>query len=174
MRTFVLSRRGAVRIGAATLAAVALAPMTLPAQAAFDAFMTFGDGSFPGYSPGQSIEIESFSFGAQAPQSPSGGSGAGKVRISDLQITRKTDSASPKLFQACASGQHIGKLVLTGGGKTATFYDVIFTGLRKAGGNPPTEILTLSYTNWEDAQHPLPVLDHPLMVTPGAVPSKKP
>jgi type VI secretion system secreted protein Hcp len=173
MRTFDLSRGGAIRIGAATLAAVALAP--LPARAAFDAYMTFGDGSFPGIPAGQSIEIESFSFGAQtSTQSAATGGGAGKVRVSDLQITRKTDSASPKLFQACVSGQHISKLVLTGGGKTATFYDVIFSSLRKAGGDQLTEILTLSYTNWEDSQHPLPVLDHPITLAPGVTPPKKP
>ena len=169
MRTFDLSRRDAIRICAATLAAIALAPAALPARAAFDAFMTF-DGSFLG---GKSIEIESFSFGAQTSiQSATGGSGAGKVRVTDLQITRKTDSASPSLFQACASGQHISKLVLTGGGKTVTFYDVIFSSLRKAGGDKET--LTLSYTNWEDPQHPLPTLDHPITLAPGVTPTKKP
>lgn len=53
------------------------------------------------------IIIESMSWGA------SGGGGAGKVSFKDFTITHRIDKASPKLFLACATGQHIPKVTLS-------------------------------------------------------------
>jgi type VI secretion system secreted protein Hcp len=41
-----------------------------------------------------------------------GGGGAGKVAIQDFSFVMKVNKASPKLMQACASGEHIKKAVL--------------------------------------------------------------
>jgi type VI secretion system secreted protein Hcp len=42
-----------------------------------------------------------------------GGGGAGKVHMEDFHFVMKTNKASPKLFLACASGEHIKSAVLT-------------------------------------------------------------
>lgn len=63
------------------------------------------------------IELESFGWGAtnssSMGSSGSGGGGAGKVKIDDFHFVMKTNSASPKLMLACASGEHIKSAVLT-------------------------------------------------------------
>jgi type VI secretion system secreted protein Hcp len=55
------------------------------------------------------MEIDSFSFGASNPStigSAGGGSGAGKVSLSSFNVMKRTDAASPVLFQACCQGEH--------------------------------------------------------------------
>src|SRR5262249_55230581 len=42
-----------------------------------------------------------------------GGGGAGKVSMQDFHFTMTVNKATPKLMLACATGQHIGKAVLT-------------------------------------------------------------
>ena len=63
------------------------------------------------------IELQSFSWGAhQAALQPGGGGGgggAGKVSMQDFHFVMRTNKASPKLFLACASGQHLKSAVLT-------------------------------------------------------------
>lgn len=61
------------------------------------------------------IEIDSFSFGATqvGAHAGGGGGGAGKVSMQDFHFTMKVNKASPKLFLACATGEHIKKAVLT-------------------------------------------------------------
>ena len=64
------------------------------------------------------IEIESFSWGASHAGAASGGggsagAGAGKVSMHDFSFTTPVTKASPKLFLACASGQHIKTALLT-------------------------------------------------------------
>lgn len=80
-----------------------------------------------------SIQVDSFSFGENqtGAHGAGGGGGAGKVRFHDISFTAPVDAASPKLFQACATGQHI---------KKATLY------VRKAGGQQ-VEYLTISLTD---------------------------
>jgi type VI secretion system secreted protein Hcp len=61
------------------------------------------------------IDIEAFSWGeAQTGTSHAGGgSGAGKVNMQDIHFTSSyVSKASPKLFLACATGEHIKKAVL--------------------------------------------------------------
>jgi type VI secretion system secreted protein Hcp len=53
------------------------------------------------------IELESFSWGAAQPERPGGGGGAGKVQMQDFHFVMSVNKASPKLFLACASGQHL-------------------------------------------------------------------
>jgi type VI secretion system secreted protein Hcp len=61
------------------------------------------------------IDVESWSWGeAQTGTHVSGGGGgAGKVSMQDFHFVMKVNKASPKLFLACADGEHIKKAVLT-------------------------------------------------------------
>ena len=75
------------------------------------------------------IEVESFSWGATQSGSFSsgGGGGAGKVTFQDLHCTSTVNSASPLLAKACATGQHIKKATLfvrKAGGSQEDFYKV--------------------------------------------------
>ena len=61
------------------------------------------------------IQLESWSFGAtQSGTAAVGmGMGAGKVQMGDFHFVMRSNKASPKLFLACADGEHIKKAVLT-------------------------------------------------------------
>lgn len=59
------------------------------------------------------IELESFSWGASQAVRPGGGGGAGKVEMQDFYFVMSVNKASPKLFLACASGQHLKHAILT-------------------------------------------------------------
>ena len=73
------------------------------------------------------FEVYSFSWGASNPVtigSGKTGAGGGKVSISSFNIMKKTDAASPTMFQACCLGAHFPKVVVTlrkAGGKQETF-----------------------------------------------------
>ena len=61
-----------------------------------------------------------------------GGGGAGKVSMEDFHFTMRVNKASPKLLEACASGEHFGKadLVARKAGKTQQkFLKMKFTDL---------------------------------------------
>ncbi len=62
------------------------------------------------------IELLSFGWGETNTGRPGGGpgGGAGKVEMQDLAVVTTPSRASPPLFLACASGQHIKSAVLTG------------------------------------------------------------
>jgi len=62
------------------------------------------------------IELLSFSWGVTNAPTTTGaaaGSGVSKPRLSDLSVTKFSDKASPALFRACASGQHVKTVTLT-------------------------------------------------------------
>ena len=61
------------------------------------------------------IDLESFSWGEASAGSlvAGGGGGAGKVHMQDLHIAMKLNKASPLLFLACATGQHLKQAILT-------------------------------------------------------------
>jgi type VI protein secretion system component Hcp len=83
------------------------------------------------------------------------GGGAGKVRFSQLQITKVLDKSSPLLSQACASGHHYsaGTVVFRKAGKgpalVYTLKSVIISsyqvGPGGGGGSTPQDTLTLSF-----------------------------
>jgi type VI secretion system secreted protein Hcp len=78
------------------------------------------------------IEVESWSWGeTQAGTGHSGGGhGAGKVSMQDFHFVMKINKASPKLFLACATGEHIPEAILTcrkAGGDQQTFLEVKMT-----------------------------------------------
>ena len=60
------------------------------------------------------IDVLGFSWGmSRAGSSGSGGGGgAGKAIFEDLLVVARTSKASPKLWQACATGQHVKTAVL--------------------------------------------------------------
>lgn len=61
------------------------------------------------------IQLESWSFGEtnHGHASHGLGMGAGKVQMGDFHFVMHSNKASPKLFLACADGEHIKKAVLT-------------------------------------------------------------
>ena len=61
------------------------------------------------------IDVLAFSWGVSRAGSSGpggGGGGAGKAIFEDLLVVARTSKASPKLWQACASGQHLKTAVL--------------------------------------------------------------
>ena len=105
------------------------------------------------------LEVESWSWGETNPTPPAGGGGggtAGKVQVQDLHVTTRVSKASPKLFLACASGQHMkeAKLAAVRAGKTQvefltwTFSDVLVTGYQTGGTSDeiPGDQLSLSFS----------------------------
>lgn len=73
------------------------------------------DGESPDSKHKGEIQLESWSWGEtnQGTGHYGGGMGAGKVQMQDFHFSMKTNKASPKLFLACADGEHIKKAVLT-------------------------------------------------------------
>lgn len=61
------------------------------------------------------IQLESWSFAEtnHGKAMIGEGMGAGKVDMGDFHFVMRTQKASPKLFLACANGEHIKKAVLT-------------------------------------------------------------
>jgi type VI secretion system secreted protein Hcp len=106
--------------------------------------------------PGE-IDIISFSFGLQSGTGHSQGGGPGKVAFQDLHLTASINKASPKLFLACASGQHVKSAVLTGertnGRKLNKFLeidlrDVLVSSYQASGHQgqePPIDEVSLSF-----------------------------
>ena len=106
------------------------------------------------------IEIESFSWGATnaGSHASGGGGGAGKVVFQDLHFTTHVNKSSPLLMLACATGQHIKKAVLfvrKQGGDQQEFYTVTLedilvssyqSGGHAGGGSVPTDQFALNFT----------------------------
>jgi type VI secretion system secreted protein Hcp len=124
-------------------------------MALFDAFLKIDgiDGESVDNNHSKWIELYSFSWGvAQAGDGAGGGGGgAGKVNVQDFSFTKKTDSASPLLFQKCCAGKHFAKVELAcrKAGDTAgtpqqadfmtfDFFDVILSSYNE-GGNTATD-----------------------------------
>ena len=63
-----------------------------------------------------SLDVLSWSWGETQSSAPAAGSGAGagKVQMQDFQFATHVSKASPKLFLACASGQHLKEAKLVG------------------------------------------------------------
>jgi type VI secretion system secreted protein Hcp len=111
------------------------------------------------------IHIESWSFKEQNSGTfgTAGGGGAGKVKMDDWFFTKAVDKSSPKLFQACASGEHIKSAVLTcrKAGKDAheflkvTFNDLLVASYEPFGGQQtpdgsdviPTDRFSFNFTH---------------------------
>ncbi|MGI0077522.1 MAG: Hcp family type VI secretion system effector [Nitrosopumilaceae archaeon] len=104
------------------------------------------------------IDIMSWSFGASQSGSMvmGGGGGAGKVVMQDFHFTKSIDKASPKLFEALATGAHLkeAKLVLRSPGDSQAEYMVItlsdvlvssYSTSGASGGDRPMEEVSLNF-----------------------------
>jgi len=109
------------------------------------------------------IQLESWSFGeTNGGTSSSGmGAGAGKVAMQDFHFVMRSNKASPKLFLACADGEHIKKAVLTcrKAGKDQqeylkwTFSDLLISSYQ-TGGSASSDVVPLDQIsiNFTEAQ----------------------
>jgi type VI secretion system secreted protein Hcp len=109
------------------------------------------------------IDLDSWSWGETQSETSGvgGGGGAGKVSMQDFHFVTKVSKASPKLFLACATGQHLAKALLTcrKAGKDqqefleVTLTDVLVssftTGGAEAGGIVPTDQFSLNFSKIE-------------------------
>jgi type VI secretion system secreted protein Hcp len=113
---------------------------------------------------GGEIEILSFSWGASASHAGGGGGGAGKVQMQDFQLVTRTSAASPLIFLATVSGQHIPSAVLTvrkAGGEqqeymTITLRDVVISSYQQSSGGDvvPTDQISLNFSRIEFEYRP--------------------
>lgn len=104
------------------------------------------------------ITVLSFSWGGtqQTSVAGTGGSGAGKVSLSEFSIMKHYDKASPLVFKAMLSGTHIKSGTLTAnkaGGAGKPFLKIDFTELfvtsqQMSGSSEiPTESVSFSYNS---------------------------
>lgn len=120
------------------------------------------DGESTDHSHKNEIELLSFNFGASQPGSAGhgGGSGIGKVQVQDFHFSKYLDKASPKLFEACATGKHTPKVVLTcrkaGGAQQEylkiTLSEVIVSSIQNSGSGGeslPSESVSLNFSKIE-------------------------
>ena len=108
------------------------------------------------------IELEAFSWGASQQTAHVGGGGgaAGKVSMQDFHFVMRTSKASPKLFLACATGQHLKSAVLTArkAGKDQQefliykFTDLLVSSYQTGGsegGDVPTDNVSFNFSKIE-------------------------
>lgn len=119
-------------------------------------------GESPDHKHKEEIELISFSWGvsAQIAPGPGPGGGSGKAQFNDVQVLKRVSKASPALFLACASGQHIPEGTLTvrrSGGKDQLEYlkykftDVLITGFQESGGDDdlPLDMVSFNFSRIE-------------------------
>ena len=82
------------------------------------------EGESPDSKHKNEIDIESWSWGQKQPHDAATGMSTGRVRMEPFQFTMLVNKASPKLFLACATGQHIkeGLLICRRAGKEQQEY----------------------------------------------------
>lgn len=97
------------------------------------------------------IDLLSWSFAANqtGTSNTGGGSGAGRVSIQDLTLTKKVDKSSPTLFALCCSGQHLETADLTvrkAGGEALEYLvvkmeHVLITGFQTTGSDGQDQLV---------------------------------
>ncbi len=109
------------------------------------------------------IQLMSFSWGETnaGTFSSGGGGGAGKVQMQDFHFVMNVNKASPKLFLACANGQHIKSAILTArkAGKDqqdylkCTFSDLLISSFQTSGqadaGHLPLDQISFNFAKVE-------------------------
>ena len=143
------TNRREVLLGAGGLAAVAAMGGSAARRGDFPQVMWVGMIEGIG-----TFEVLSFSWGSSNIHSRSvgAGGGSGKVDIQDLSLTKSTDSTSPKLFLATATGRHFTRATLTMTGRRLTMayemHDVIVSSFiigGRSGPDSPIETVTLNF-----------------------------
>ena len=110
----------------------------------------------------EEIHVESFSWGLTqtGAGNVSGGSGAGKVNVHDMSITKFVDKATPDLMMCCCNGKHINTGLVTfrkAGEKPLEYIkikltDILVSSVQHAGhggGDLMTESLSLNFAKFE-------------------------
>lgn len=108
------------------------------------------------------IELVSFSWGVSNPTlvAAGGGGAAGKAQFTDFEVAAPVSLASPKLFLACASGQHIkeGTLVVRKSGEAQVEYlkfklsDILVSSYQETGNNEedrPLDVVAFNFAKVE-------------------------
>jgi type VI secretion system secreted protein Hcp len=109
------------------------------------------------------IEVLAFSWGVSQPTSvgSGGGGGAGKANFQEFMIQKKVDLATPQLFLACCTGEHLPDGLFTleqrGSGRGGesflkiTLTDILVSSVKPggAGGDNPTESVSLNFAKVE-------------------------
>lgn len=104
------------------------------------------------------IELVSFSWGVTRAGSPGTGGGAGKAQFKEFQFLMRVNKASPQLFLATVSGNHIkeGNLSVRRSAKVAVEYlkikftDVLISSYEQAGGGDvPEETIAFNFAKIE-------------------------
>jgi type VI secretion system secreted protein Hcp len=109
------------------------------------------------------IQLESWSFGETNSGTASSGMGmgAGKVSMGDFHFVMRSNKATPKLFLACADGEHIKKATLTcrkAGKDQQEYLKWLFTDLiissYQTGGSASSDVVPLDQIsfNFTEAQ----------------------
>jgi type VI secretion system secreted protein Hcp len=137
-----------------------------PARAAVDAFLQLDGvkGESQDANHKDQIELTSWSMGASGGGmgAASSGRAAGRANVSEIQITKAHDTASPLLMQAAVTGRHFKNATLyvrkAGAAQPYLEYklsDVIVSGYQtSSGGDRPTESMSLNFTKIEMLDHP--------------------
>lgn len=121
------------------------------------------DGESQDHKHKNEIELESWSWGETnaGTSGHGGGAGTGKVSMQDFHFVMRANKSSPKLFLACANGEHIKKATLTcrKAGKDQQEYlkvdmcDVLVssyqTGGSASGDGAPMDQISLNFTKIE-------------------------
>jgi type VI secretion system secreted protein Hcp len=120
------------------------------------------DGESKDDSHKKEIDVLAWSWGASQSGTghTGGGSGAGKVSVQDVSVTKYVDSASHLLLLDCCNGQHIkkGTLVVRKAGATPLEYikltmeDIIVSGIHSGGSGGEdrlTETITLNFSKFK-------------------------
>jgi len=120
------------------------------------------DGESKDDSHKKEIDVLAWSWGASQSGTghTGGGSGAGKVSVQDVSVTKYVDSASHLLLLDCCNGQHIkkGTLVVRKAGATPLEYikltmeDIIVTHISTGGSGGEdrlTETVTLNFSKFK-------------------------
>ena len=120
------------------------------------------DGESKDDSHKKEIDVLAWSWGASQSGTGhvGGGSGAGKVSVQDLSVTKYVDSSSHLLLLDCCNGQHIkkGTLVVRKAGATPLEYikltmeDIIVSGIHSGGSGGEdrlTETITLNFSKFK-------------------------
>jgi type VI secretion system secreted protein Hcp len=128
-------------------------------MAAFDYFLKIDgiDGESTDAMHKAEIDLESWSWGEAHAHSPGGGGGGGvgKVTMSDFNFTTRLGKASPKLFLACAEGNHIKAAWLTArraAGKATdyflkwTFSDLLVSSYQTGGASAEAPVDQVSFS----------------------------
>jgi type VI secretion system secreted protein Hcp len=113
------------------------------------------------------IELASFSWGVGQSAAPAGAGrgGAGKVQFTDLEVAGPVSRASPILFLACATGQHIKEGLLSvrkSGAKQVEYLkikltDILVTGYdqtRNDEDDRPLDVISFNFSKFEYSYYP--------------------